>query len=193
MSRIHGGTLYLSTERSDLFDADLQKGREGEQGHFNVVCRDTAGQQMTRGGEHVLVSIVHKDKKNWWVSGAVEVFLHSAPQLLRSTEYSAPMDYHCCQEHHPVVFHAYSKVLQPDKSAFIEMSIMHDHTAVTETIPAVFWCAHTDLCPFIHMRAVVGSTSVINIGNWWAAFPHHSCCVTVQRSADFGTAHTNLR
>lgn len=71
MSRIRGDTFYLSTERSDLFDADLQKGREGEQGHFNVVCRDTAGQQMTRGGEHVLVSIVHKDKKNWWVSGAL--------------------------------------------------------------------------------------------------------------------------
>ncbi|KAA8593040.1 hypothetical protein FQN60_018495 [Etheostoma spectabile] len=33
-------------------------------GHFTLVCRDSAGEQVARGGEHVLVSIVHKEKKN---------------------------------------------------------------------------------------------------------------------------------
>lgn len=45
--------------------SDLRKCREGERAHFLVVCRDSAGEQMTRGGEHVMVSIVHKGKKNW--------------------------------------------------------------------------------------------------------------------------------
>lgn len=52
----------------------LQWGREGQQGHFTLVCRDTAGEQMARGGEHVLVSIVHKEKKNWWVNDRAECF-----------------------------------------------------------------------------------------------------------------------
>lgn len=45
--------------------SDLRKCREGEPAHFLVVSRDSAGEQMTRGGEHVMVSIVHKEKKNW--------------------------------------------------------------------------------------------------------------------------------
>ncbi|MEQ2170744.1 hypothetical protein GOODEAATRI_003494 [Goodea atripinnis] len=40
---------------------------EGQQGHFTLVCRDSRGEQLARGGEHVLVSIVHKEKKNWCV------------------------------------------------------------------------------------------------------------------------------
>lgn len=43
----------------------LQKGTEGQQGHFTLVCRDSAGEQMARGGEHVVVSIIHKEKKSW--------------------------------------------------------------------------------------------------------------------------------
>ncbi|KAM8855549.1 E3 ubiquitin-protein ligase TRIM45 [Spinachia spinachia] len=42
----------------------LQRAVEGEQGHFTLVCRDSAGQQVQRGGEIVLVTIVHKEKKN---------------------------------------------------------------------------------------------------------------------------------
>lgn len=45
--------------------SDLRKCREGEPARFLVVSRDSAGEQMTRGGEHVMVSIVHKEKKNW--------------------------------------------------------------------------------------------------------------------------------
>lgn len=45
--------------------SDLRKCREGERARVLVVCRDSAGEQMTRGGEHVMVSIVHKGKKNW--------------------------------------------------------------------------------------------------------------------------------
>lgn len=45
--------------------SDLGQCREGERAHFLLVCRDSAGEQMTRGGEHVMVSIAHKGKKNW--------------------------------------------------------------------------------------------------------------------------------
>lgn len=45
--------------------SDLHTSREGERAHFLVVCRDSAGERMTRGGEHVVVSIVHKGKKDW--------------------------------------------------------------------------------------------------------------------------------
>lgn len=47
----------------------LQEGTEGQLGHFTLVCRDSAGEQLARGGEHVLVSVVHTEKKNWWVGG----------------------------------------------------------------------------------------------------------------------------
>ncbi|XP_029690438.1 tripartite motif-containing protein 45 isoform X2 [Takifugu rubripes] len=33
---------------------DLHTSREGERAHFLVVCRDSAGERMTRGGEHVM-------------------------------------------------------------------------------------------------------------------------------------------
>ncbi|CAG08216.1 unnamed protein product, partial [Tetraodon nigroviridis] len=43
---------------------DLRRCREGEPAHFLVVCRDSAGEPMTRGGDHVMVSVVHKGKEN---------------------------------------------------------------------------------------------------------------------------------
>ncbi|XP_034430722.1 tripartite motif-containing protein 45 [Hippoglossus hippoglossus] len=49
----------------------LQRGEEGERGHFTLVCRDSAGEQLARGGEHVLVSVVHKEKKNCSVETTV--------------------------------------------------------------------------------------------------------------------------
>ncbi|KAG7502617.1 tripartite motif-containing protein 45 [Solea senegalensis] len=49
----------------------LHLGREGQRGHFTLVCRDAAGEQMTRGGEHVLVSVVDKEKKNRTVETTV--------------------------------------------------------------------------------------------------------------------------
>uniref|UniRef100_A0A7N8XC26 RING-type E3 ubiquitin transferase n=1 Tax=Mastacembelus armatus TaxID=205130 RepID=A0A7N8XC26_9TELE len=49
----------------------LQQGREGQQGCFTLVCRDSAGEQVARGGEHVVVSIVHKEKQNCTVDTAV--------------------------------------------------------------------------------------------------------------------------
>uniref|UniRef100_A0A8C2ZWP6 RING-type E3 ubiquitin transferase n=1 Tax=Cyclopterus lumpus TaxID=8103 RepID=A0A8C2ZWP6_CYCLU len=42
----------------------LQRGVQGQRGHFTLVCRDSAGEQVERGGEHVLVSVVHKESKN---------------------------------------------------------------------------------------------------------------------------------
>lgn len=50
---------------SSLLLSDLHTSREGERAHFLVVCRDSAGERMTGGGEHVMVSIVHKGKKDW--------------------------------------------------------------------------------------------------------------------------------
>ncbi|KAF6726808.1 Tripartite motif-containing protein 45 [Oryzias melastigma] len=50
---------------------DLWQGREGEQGGFTLVCRDSAGEQMARGGEHVVVSIVHKERKGCSVEASV--------------------------------------------------------------------------------------------------------------------------
>lgn len=49
----------------------LQQGTEGQRGHFTLVCRDSGGEQLARGGEHVLVSIVHKEKKNCAVETTV--------------------------------------------------------------------------------------------------------------------------
>ncbi|KAF3694527.1 Tripartite motif-containing protein 45 [Channa argus] len=49
----------------------LQQGRQGQQGHFTLVCRDSAGEQLAGGGEHVLVSIIHKEKKNCTVETTV--------------------------------------------------------------------------------------------------------------------------
>uniref|UniRef100_A0A3B3DRY3 RING-type E3 ubiquitin transferase n=1 Tax=Oryzias melastigma TaxID=30732 RepID=A0A3B3DRY3_ORYME len=49
----------------------LWQGREGEQGGFTLVCRDSAGEQMARGGEHVVVSIVHKERKGCSVEASV--------------------------------------------------------------------------------------------------------------------------
>ncbi|KAM4730855.1 E3 ubiquitin-protein ligase TRIM45 [Anableps anableps] len=49
----------------------LQQGTEGQRGHFALVCRDSGGEQLARGGEHVLVSVVHKEKKNCTVETTV--------------------------------------------------------------------------------------------------------------------------
>ncbi|XP_069569517.1 E3 ubiquitin-protein ligase TRIM45 [Brachyistius frenatus] len=59
---IHSKTVDVS--RCTVEGEGLQRGMQGQQGHFTLVCRDPAGEQMARGGEHVLVSVVHKEKKN---------------------------------------------------------------------------------------------------------------------------------
>ncbi|KAM4609329.1 E3 ubiquitin-protein ligase TRIM45 [Polymixia lowei] len=66
---IHFKTLDLS--KCTIHGEGLQQGREGVRGHFSLVCRNSAGEQMGRGGEQVLVSIVHKEKKNCTVETAV--------------------------------------------------------------------------------------------------------------------------
>nr|XP_057937750.1 E3 ubiquitin-protein ligase TRIM45 [Doryrhamphus excisus] len=50
----------------------LRRASEGQRGHFTLVCRDSAGEPMARGGDHVLVSILHRDKKNCTVEATVE-------------------------------------------------------------------------------------------------------------------------
>ncbi|KAM7406931.1 hypothetical protein PAMA_002908 [Pampus argenteus] len=66
---IHSKTVDHS--RCTIEGEGVQRGRERQQGHFTLVCRDSAGEQMTRGGEHVLISIVHKEKKNCTVETTV--------------------------------------------------------------------------------------------------------------------------
>ncbi|MFT7818275.1 tripartite motif-containing protein 45-like [Arapaima gigas] len=48
-----------------------QWGREGQQGQFTLLCRDTAGEPMGRGGAAVVVSIVHKDCRDCTVEATV--------------------------------------------------------------------------------------------------------------------------
>ncbi|KAK0153886.1 Tripartite motif-containing protein 45 [Merluccius polli] len=66
---IQSKTLDLS--RCTIEGEGLQVGREGQRGHFTLVCRDSAGEPLGRGGDNVLVSIVNKDKKNRTVETAV--------------------------------------------------------------------------------------------------------------------------
>ncbi|MBN3308173.1 TRI45 protein, partial [Amia calva] len=42
----------------------LQVGRQDNPSEFTVICKDSAGEQMNKGGETVRVSIVHKTKKD---------------------------------------------------------------------------------------------------------------------------------
>uniref|UniRef100_A0A673WHE6 RING-type E3 ubiquitin transferase n=1 Tax=Salmo trutta TaxID=8032 RepID=A0A673WHE6_SALTR len=66
---IHAKTLELS---SCIIEGEgLQHGRERQRVEFTLVCRDSAGEQMGRGGEVVLVSMVHKEKKDSRLEAAV--------------------------------------------------------------------------------------------------------------------------
>ncbi|GAA6219117.1 tripartite motif-containing protein 45 [Lates japonicus] len=66
---INSNTVDVS--KSTIEGEGLQRGREGQQGHFTLVCRDSAGEQVARGGEQVLVSVIHKEKKNCTVETTV--------------------------------------------------------------------------------------------------------------------------
>uniref|UniRef100_A0A087YIW6 RING-type E3 ubiquitin transferase n=2 Tax=Poecilia formosa TaxID=48698 RepID=A0A087YIW6_POEFO len=59
---IHSRTVDVS--RCTIEGEGLQQGTVAQRGHFTLVCRDSGGERLARGGEHVLVSIVHKEKKN---------------------------------------------------------------------------------------------------------------------------------
>uniref|UniRef100_A0A3Q0RG16 RING-type E3 ubiquitin transferase n=1 Tax=Amphilophus citrinellus TaxID=61819 RepID=A0A3Q0RG16_AMPCI len=61
----------VDVSRCTIEGEGLQEGTEGQLGHFTLVCRDSAGEQLARGGEHVLVSIVHAEKKNCKVETTV--------------------------------------------------------------------------------------------------------------------------
>lgn len=49
----------------------VERGHEGQRGEFTLVCRDSSGEQMGRGGDPVLVSIVHKERKGCTVEAVV--------------------------------------------------------------------------------------------------------------------------
>nr|XP_025959274.1 tripartite motif-containing protein 45 isoform X1 [Dromaius novaehollandiae] len=50
---------------------DLHNARQNQLTGFTVLCNDTTGEQMGRGGEAVLVTITHKDKKDCTVKATV--------------------------------------------------------------------------------------------------------------------------
>ncbi|KAJ8407425.1 hypothetical protein AAFF_G00279990 [Aldrovandia affinis] len=54
-----------------VWGTGLQRGREGQRGEFTLVCRDSSGEPMGKGGEAVMVSIVHKEKKDCVVEATV--------------------------------------------------------------------------------------------------------------------------
>lgn len=66
---VHSKTLDAS--KCTIEGEGLQRATVGQSGHFTLLCRDSAGDQMSQGGEHVLVSIVHKDKKNCAVEATI--------------------------------------------------------------------------------------------------------------------------
>uniref|UniRef100_A0AAY4D9F4 RING-type E3 ubiquitin transferase n=1 Tax=Denticeps clupeoides TaxID=299321 RepID=A0AAY4D9F4_9TELE len=68
------GVVHAKTtdpSRCTVQGEGVQNGREGQQGQFTLVCRDSAGEQMARGGDAVLVTIVHKDRKDCMVETTV--------------------------------------------------------------------------------------------------------------------------
>ncbi|XP_039376383.1 tripartite motif-containing protein 45 isoform X5 [Mauremys reevesii] len=48
---------------------DLHSARQKQLASFTLLCNDASGEQMGRGGEPIRVTIIHKDKKDWWVPG----------------------------------------------------------------------------------------------------------------------------
>ncbi|XP_028993341.1 tripartite motif-containing protein 45 [Betta splendens] len=66
---VSSGTVDLS--RCSVDGEGVHQARQGEPARFTLVCRDSAGEQLTRGGEQVLVSIAHKEKETCTVEAAV--------------------------------------------------------------------------------------------------------------------------
>uniref|UniRef100_A0A8C2FQU9 RING-type E3 ubiquitin transferase n=2 Tax=Cyprinus carpio TaxID=7962 RepID=A0A8C2FQU9_CYPCA len=66
---IHAKTVDPS--KCTIQGEGVERGREGQRGEFTLVCRDSSGEQMGRGGDPVLVSIVHKERKGCSVEAAV--------------------------------------------------------------------------------------------------------------------------
>ncbi|XP_052420660.1 tripartite motif-containing protein 45 isoform X1 [Carassius gibelio] len=66
---IHAKTVDPS--KCTIQGEGVERGREGQRGEFTLVCRDSSGEQMGRGGGPVLVSIVHKERKGCSVEAAV--------------------------------------------------------------------------------------------------------------------------
>ncbi|XDV30667.1 hypothetical protein PO909_033530 [Leuciscus waleckii] len=66
---VHAKTLDPS--KCTIQGEGVERGREGQRDEFTLVCRDSSGEQMGRGGDPVLVSIVHKDRKDCSVEVSV--------------------------------------------------------------------------------------------------------------------------
>uniref|UniRef100_A0A8C9N6L6 RING-type E3 ubiquitin transferase n=1 Tax=Serinus canaria TaxID=9135 RepID=A0A8C9N6L6_SERCA len=52
--------------RCTLHGEDLHSARQNQRSGFTLLCKDSTGERMGRGGEAVRVTITHKDKRDWW-------------------------------------------------------------------------------------------------------------------------------
>lgn len=66
---IHGKTVDPS--KCTVEGEGLQQCSVGQSGHFTITCRDSGGEQLTRGGVHIVVSIAHKEKRNCTIVASV--------------------------------------------------------------------------------------------------------------------------
>ncbi|KAL2081080.1 hypothetical protein ACEWY4_022933 [Coilia grayii] len=66
---IHAKTVDPS--KCTIQGEGVQLGREGQRSEFTLVCRDASGEQMGKGGDAVLVSIVHKERKDCTVEASI--------------------------------------------------------------------------------------------------------------------------
>ncbi|XP_072541253.1 E3 ubiquitin-protein ligase TRIM45 [Salminus brasiliensis] len=68
------GVLHARTvdpSKCTIQGEGVQQGVVSERGEFSLVCKDSAGEPMGKGGDPVLVSIVHKDRKDCVVEATV--------------------------------------------------------------------------------------------------------------------------
>ncbi|KAL7865740.1 hypothetical protein SRHO_G00109870 [Serrasalmus rhombeus] len=68
------GVLHAKTvdpSKCTIEGEGVQQGVEGQRGEFTLVCKDSAGEPLSKGGDPVLVSIVHKDRKDCIVETTV--------------------------------------------------------------------------------------------------------------------------
>lgn len=56
--------LAFEVRSGCLSSADLHRAREKQTASFTLLCKDSAGESMGRGGDSVQVAVVPKDKKD---------------------------------------------------------------------------------------------------------------------------------
>ncbi|XP_077663472.1 E3 ubiquitin-protein ligase TRIM45 isoform X2 [Eretmochelys imbricata] len=70
---VFGTILYKAVDPAKcvLQGEDLHSARQNQLASFTLLCNDTSGEQMGRGGEPIWVTIIHKDKKDCIIKPSV--------------------------------------------------------------------------------------------------------------------------